>query len=293
MVRRNYGKKTKGGKNTDEPTAPDWFDGENNKNDVQSRRKSSVHKVQHNRRTSDGRGSSRSGRRRSQTTSERNEGLRSQRNRSDYTGTSGDISGTEGESPVTKFSFTLKQIRDSLDDQTLKDLLNNRYDSTKIITIHKKIIKTSFAEDEIFRQNKLPQTKQRRKRTPTKQTPSMRFAQAKKEFDQGLNEGSAEAVLGVYFKRYLTLFGEEDPQWNGGDCKEAISTIKSFTNSVTAGNYRMVIVFIRKLMPLWKQRLVNGESFPNSRPTIDALFGGKRHFWANRKIYYRQWQSNQ
>jgi hypothetical protein len=298
MYRRKHGEQTESGETTNKPTitTPDWFDGSSDKNITHERSKSAIRQIQHIRGIDNDRNRS-STRGQSRRIDESTSGRNSHETRSTDSRESRDISRNQVGSQVTldatEFTFTLQQLRDSLDDDTLKQLLTNQYDSTRVVKLKKNRIPSRFAEDELFKQTKIPRVRTRKKRIPTKVTPSAKYANEIENFNAGLNEGSAETVLGIYFKLYLKLFGEEDPEWNGTDHKQALATVRSFANNLTAGNYRMIIVFLRKLMPLWKIRLQTNEKFPTNRPTIEALFGGKKHFWANRKLYYRTWQNKQ
>lgn len=287
-MRKKRGRKAKNSKATDN-NSPDWFDGPSNKNNIHTRSQGSVREVQHGGVVSNN-GNGNSTRRRSQAAIRNSEGYSTSdggiRNRR----TGGNLAGNQEQHEIaTHFTFTLQQLHDSLSKKTLEQLLTNQFKSEEVVTIKRKRIATSFPEDELI---DLTPSKQRtrRKRTPTKITPSHAFDVYVTKYKDGQDNGNAEATLGIYFKLYLKLFGEEDPQWNGVDLKTALASIRLMANNLTDGNYRAIIVYISKIMPLWKMRLVDGQAFPNSRPTVAALFGGKRHFWANRKVYYTQWQ---
>lgn len=267
---------------------PDFFD-EDNQDRIQSRRNSSVREIQYNQRAYND-GSRSTGRSRSfdypsffEEASEPGDRRVRDRKKRDVPRHQ-----SEHEITSTSFTFTLHEIRCALSDQTLKDLLSDKYDRTHVVHINKQLIPTTFAEDELF--TRIKPVKQRKRRQPTQVTPSATFDRALKTYKEGLNAGSAEAVLAVYFKLYLKLFGEEDPAWNGVDMQSALSIVKTFAVTVTAGDYSVMIKFLKRILPLWKNQLVTGQCFPNTRPTLEQLFAGKRHFWSNRKIYYGKWQ---
>ena len=88
------------------------------------------------------------------------------------------------------------------------------------------------------------------------------------------------------------MFGEEDPEWSGSNYKEALGIIKKFARVINQENYKEIIIYIKKLLPLWKMRLVNKEEFPDNRPTLNSLFGGKKYFWSNRKVLYNRWKKH-
>lgn len=189
-----------------------------------------------------------------------------------------------------EYHFSMQQLRESLSDSTLQQLINNDFDPIEIITITK-IEQTKFAEDDYFPappKRKSPTKKNIKKIVPL----SEQFKTDVAKFTIGKLEGSPEIVLGVYFDLYKRLFHEEDPQWADKSITPAISTIRTMAIKVADGNYKNLVIFLRKIMPLWKQRLIENQQFPNSRPTIEALFGGKRYFWANRKVLYKKWQTN-
>lgn len=97
-------------------------------------------------------------------------------------------------------------------------------------------------------------------------------------------------MLGIYFKLYKQYFHEEDPEWVGYPTNQALLFITKFTSELAENDYRRVIIFIKKIIPLWVIRLKNEHDFPNRRPSIQQLFCGRRHFWTNRNLYYKQWQ---
>ncbi len=52
-----------------------------------------------------------------------------------------------------------------------------------------------------------------------------------------------------------------------------------------------VMTYVKRLMPLWRNRLANPDiDFPDRRPSLRLLFNGKRWYWSNRRILYRQWE---
>lgn len=103
-------------------------------------------------------------------------------------------------------------------------------------------------------------------------------------------EPNAEVVLAFYFDLYKRFFHEEDPEWAGVSSHKAVLVVDKLAQEVAEGDYRKIVNYVRKIMPLWVARLKRNEEFPNSRPTVQTLFGGTRYFWTNRNLLYRRWE---
>ena len=159
----------------------------------------------------------------------------------------------------------------------LKKLIERNYDPEATIEVHVCYEKTALVEDCFL--------------------PPPKFKVAKKIIKQieppsvmalNLIDDTSD-VLYAYFSAYKKLFGEEDVEWSGtATMNKAVHVIKTFRHSTGVSN-EDIIAFISKILPLWVQRLRSNESFPNTRPTLRALFEGKRYYWINRNLLYRQW----
>ena len=187
--------------------------------------------------------------------------------------------------------ISLQDLRDSLSDKELKLLLSNEFDKDKKVIIKQTIkIRNEAPEDKLLPINKNKVIKI--KATPTKRIkPSESFDAHIKNYEKGIVSANAKIVLGYYFKGYKKLFGEEDPYWSGRkDFTHALILVNKLAEDTTNNDYKSIIDFVRRILPLWHRRLVNNESFPENRPTLQHLLAGKRYYWANRKLLYRQWQ---
>jgi len=198
---------------------------------------------------------------------------------------SGSGSGSEGTDVKIEFKFTMQQLRDSLSDTILEALLYHKYNQHDIIILHKTKASSKFVEDLLLSKHEVQTTK---KRVIVSTIPSAAYDKEYLEFKE-TGIATAEAVVAVYFKLYKKLFGEEDPTWAGNKIKPAVAMVRAF-GSTNNDNYIEMISFVRKLLPLWKEQLKKGEAFPGYRPTLEGLFGKKRHFWANRNVYYKKWK---
>jgi hypothetical protein len=184
----------------------------------------------------------------------------------------------------------MEALRQSLSDEELQSLLDRTYLPTKIISISQEVQRTTFAEDFYMVPPVKKVIKRVKGKTPKKAIPpSERYKDSIHAFRFEGAEPNAEVALGHYFILYKRLFHEEDPEWAGVSSHKAIQLIEQLAHDVTDEDYRKIINFIRKILPLWVSRLKRGEEFPNSRPTVHSLFGGTRYFWKNRNILYRQW----
>ena len=96
-------------------------------------------------------------------------------------------------------------------------------------------------------------------------------------------------TLSYYFAAYKKFYKEEDPEWNSKNMQKARMLVNSLIEE-TGTTTMEVMDYVKKIMPLWYNRLINQESFPDRRPTLHLLFNGKRWYWGNRKLLYRQWR---
>ncbi len=187
---------------------------------------------------------------------------------------------------------TYEQLRRSLSDKDLNDLLANTYIATKAVVINLEPTIVRHAEDEYLPVATPKATKIVKRKGPKPKKavpPSERYQPAISNW-QTTGEGSAEVVVGIYFSLYKRFFHEEDPEWVGTSSHRAVTVVEQFATEVSEGNYRPVINYVRKIFPLWVMQLKRGESFPDSRPTVKALFCGTRYFWSNRNLLYKRWQ---
>jgi hypothetical protein len=293
MQRKQHGKKSK--KNQQVTTGPSWMEGSNPTNQLQSQRKGSVRKVQHNRSgTADDRAGA-SSRRQQRRNVRESQSSRTSRDRRTSSSTSRRNAGHQGTDCI-EFTVTLQDLRNSLTDEQIALLLSGKYKPEEVVTICKNQPPETFDEDELIAQkkDKIESTKKiKRKRKVKSPIASLRYKYQYDKFLNGELEPSPETILGCYFITYKKLFGDEDPQWNSSNYDQALSIVKKFCRTVANNNATDVIRFIRKLLPLWKHRLIQHESFPDSRPTLSVLFTGKLYFWTNRKILYTRWKPRQ
>jgi len=210
-------------------------------------------------------------------------------------GESGKTDILEGRTWALKYvKVSFSQIRAALTDADLHNLLSNTYISSKnvIIDLDPKLIR--YAEDSYLPIATAPPTTKkivkRKGNKPKKAIPPSQRYQTSISDWQTSGQGNAEVVLGLYFSLYKRFFHEEDPEWVGVSSHRAIVTIDQFVTEVADGNYRPVINYVRKILPLWVGQLKRGENFPENRPTIKALFCGTRYFWSNRNLLYKRWQ---
>lgn len=186
--------------------------------------------------------------------------------------------------------ISMEALRQALSDEDLQSLLDRDYLPTKIISISQEVQRTTFAEDFYMVPPVKKVIKRVKGKTPKKAIPpSERYKESIQAFRFEGAEPNAEVALGHYFILYKRFFHEEDPEWAGASSHKAVQLVEQLANDVTDGDYRKIINFIRKILPLWVARLKRGEEFPSSRPTVHTLFGGSRYFWKNRNILYRQW----
>lgn len=183
------------------------------------------------------------------------------------------------------YKFTLQEIRDSLHDDILENLLSGNFTQTQIVVISKKPERSKFLEDLIMRRKK--PGKQRKKSPPKKpKLPSEIFENELKSSDEF--DITVEKILGTYFVLYKKIYKDEDPEWNSKNIQKAKIIVNKLLEE-TGTNKLEVMTYVKRIMPLWYRRLVSEEKFPDQRPSLSLLFNGKRWFWNNRKILYRQW----
>jgi hypothetical protein len=272
---------------------PSWLEGETQRNNLRSRRKDKSgsqliqqHRAEHGperrrRRVRRPKGSD--GADQARSTRRTTEGQRISKEGVD--------GGAEHRTTEATFTFTLQEIKDSIPDTMLRDLARGKFDPSDMVRITKKRVEVSaLAEDALLGPIKFARapTRKARRRMPK---PSERYIKEVEEHKNIHTDATAKVVLGTYFHLYKKFYGEEDPDYAGTSTQSAIILVDNMAQELTDGDFSKILAFVRRIMPLWWKRLKEGQDFPNSRPTIQSLFGGKRHFWANRKIYYKRWQN--
>jgi hypothetical protein len=170
----------------------------------------------------------------------------------------------------------LHELRQVLDDKTLKNLLDRNYDPDATVAVHMSFEKTKLIED-CFIPTQRPRAAQK----------VIKKIMSPSETAMNLIDDTSD-VLYAYFAAYKRLFGEEDAEWSSTSMSKAVYIIKTFRHSTGVSN-EDIVAFITKILPLWVSRLRSNETFPGSRPTLRALFEGKRYYWINRNLLYRQW----
>jgi hypothetical protein len=186
-------------------------------------------------------------------------------------------------------SVTLAQLRAALTDHDIESLLDGTYNPDKRIEIERVVKVSKFAED-CFITSKRVTRKPTVGKVPKKVIPlSKRYERHIREVESGRQELDEKAVLGYYFLLYKQYFREEDPEWSGTNTHPAELMIYRMAVELTECDYRKILIYLRKIFPLWIRRLKGGSDFPNNRPTVQSLFAGKRYFWTNRNILYKQW----
>lgn len=289
---RKHGKESK--KNEDAPRTPSWLQGDSERDDLWDSNQN------RNAKSRSVRPKSRSGRslqydnssqrgRRLENDSERASRLCKHDTRQCEQGKTGVLEGTTRHRVV---KVTYEQLRQSLTDKDLHNLLSGTYVATKAVMINLEPSLVRHSEDVYLPvvQPKVKKIVKRKGAKPKKSIPpSDRYLSAISNW-QASGNGNAEVVLGIYFTLYKRFFHEEDPEWIGVSSHRAITIVEEFATEITDGNYRPLINYVRKIMPLWVGQLKRGESFPDNRPTVKALFCGTRYFWSNRNLLYKRWQ---
>lgn len=177
-------------------------------------------------------------------------------------------------------SVRLHDIRQALDDTAIMSLLHRTYNPDDTISVHPTYKKTAFVEDCMLI---APKPKVAKKIIGKILPPSEAAA---------ILVDDTAPVLCAYFVKYKKYFGEEDSAWTGNaGMSKAIRLVKMFKNSTGVTN-EDIVAFIDKIIPLWARRLRDNAGFPNSRPSLQMLFEGKRFYWSNRNLLYRQWSCN-
>lgn len=290
---RKYEQKNQKDKETDE--TPGWLEGENQKGKLRTRsqNKSGSRELQHSRDSTGSGSRTRRIRRPKRDTGPIENRIRQGNGngkRSEQRILDGGVEHTNG-LVTTKFTFTLQEIKNSIPDVILNDLTRGVFDPRQVIQITKTNLDVSqLAEDALLGPTKI--TKRSGKRVSKKKSmkPSEKFIGAVSNFEKG-GVPTAHTVLGYYFTIYKQLFHEEDPDFVGSSTQTAIMMVDKMVKEVADEDYKKVINFVKRIMPLWYKRLKQREQFPTNRPTVTSMFGDKRHFWANRKIYFRTWQT--
>ena len=168
-------------------------------------------------------------------------------------------------------------------------LADNNYNPNESVEMFIRRRISKFEEDVV----RVPVKRKRKPRNQNKtKTPSEIYGP---HYDRYLisdrsKKADAQIVLGCYFHLYKILFEEEDPEWVGQSCVKIIRNINHMSHAVCEGDFSKLIEFLETLLPLWAKRLREGENFPNTRPSIDALFV-RRKIWAQRFAFYHQWKN--
>lgn len=187
-------------------------------------------------------------------------------------------------------TFTMDDLRHSLSDTILQQLLKHTYTPDTRVTLFKKAKLSSFAEDMFIETPKLCKKKSVKK---SNIKPSERYRKEIDKYKAGKLKANAKVVLGHYFVLYKREYKEEDPIWATYSSASALTTIDKLAQHILDNDYEPIIAYTKKIMPLWLERLHSGQSFPTNRPTVQAMYGGTYHFWANRNLLYKQWQIKQ
>lgn len=177
------------------------------------------------------------------------------------------------------YKFTLQEIKESIPSDVLRSIIDGSFKPNEIVVITKKSNQSKFIEDLYFRNKK-----KIKKKKMLPKLPSELF-----ENDISKNkEITTRSILAVYFKGYKKLFGEEDSEWNSKNIQKAEMLVNSLLEDTGTSKIE-VMSYIKKILPLWYNRLIHKEDFPDRRPSLNLLFNGKRWYWSNRKLLYRQW----
>lgn len=291
-MRRNYGKKNQ--KNQETIEIPGWLDGENENTELRPRdkNKSRSRKLQHSGNTSIGGGRVRRVRQPKRDNGQPGSITRrgnGETERSKQRILDGGI-GDKSKLITVNFECTLQDIKDSIPNHMLKDLVTGKFDKMQTVTISKLQINMSMlTEDALLGPTKFARepVAKRKKRKIIK--PSEKFINDIIRYEQsGLV--SSRVILGYYFKLYKKFYKEEDPDYINMSIQSAVITVDNMVKNTVDYDYEKVIKFIKQIMPLWYRQLKRGANFPTTRPSVSILFGGKLHFWANRKLYIKKWQ---
>lgn len=203
------------------------------------------------------------------------------------TGTRSDLENKVGLG-VINTTVTLGELRDSITDKILQSLIDRRFDPSKTINIVRSSGDISpLAEDMLTPPIEIKRVKPRR---TVQEAASVFFQPFLNEYHKGTRQADVNVVLAYYYTTYKNLFKEDDPEWDHNTPNRVAILVTKMAQTCTNNDYKPLINFVQQIMPLWYERLVQHKDFPNTRPTIQALFGDKRHFWANRKVYLQQWR---
>lgn len=196
----------------------------------------------------------------------------------------------DGGTNCEKMLVTLQDVKTSLSDEILKKLLNNTYNKNEKVIISKRIYCNLFKEDE-YLQNITIKRKVKRAKSKKSILPSNRYIHDITNYKKDNTKINANVILGTYFILYKKFYNEEDPEWINISSDKIIMIINKMHSDMDIP-FSNILLYINKIMPLWYMRLKNNSKFPGNRPSINALFI-KKHFWANRKVYFKQWQKEQ
>jgi hypothetical protein len=208
---------------------------------------------------------------------------------------SGKGSDDSGRKSVEKFGawehikIKLGDLKRSLSKDVLLDLLKDEHDPDEIITIrYFKII--TKKKDSIYEERFTPTITPRKTVVAVNKSTEEIYEILYNKYLDGKIKADSKVVLGCYLVNYRKFFNEGEPDISS---KKSVRTelfyISKFAKDVSEKNYDIIVQYIESLLPLWAKRLTEEQSFPNTRPNFRALFV-KKHFWANRKVYYRQWK---
>lgn len=189
---------------------------------------------------------------------------------------------------IGKFDITLAELRESLDKDILKALIDGSYNPNQIVTLkYTPTGLSKLAEDAI----RGPIIQRRRIKTVKKQEPpSIKYGKIYERYKKGEVALDAGAVFGRYLMLYKEQYGEEDPEFVGKKTNNALYHIEQMARDLTQGEYEKIIEFIDKIMPLWAKQLRLGANFPSTRPSFDTFFV-KRKIWSQRFNLVRLWKS--
>ena len=187
----------------------------------------------------------------------------------------------------SKQEVTLQELRKSLDDEILKSLLNDTYNPHQIVSIKYKMKGLSKVAEDALRG---PMTRKRiRNVKKPRQHPTIKYGELYNRFTNGEVALDAYVILGRYLTLYKREYGENDPEFADMSISSAIFSINEMASLLTNGDFKKILEYVDKIMPLWAEQLRKGASFPNGRPTFKTFFI-KRGIWSQRYSLVRRWK---
>lgn len=174
-------------------------------------------------------------------------------------------------------------------DEQLQQLLDKTFDPFAVVEFKVARKTTRFSED-LALSARIVKGRRTVRVKSTPKLPSEKFGPHYEDYKSGKKTADAQTVLGCYFKMYRDIFEEEDPEWAGENCVKPLYNINMMAHAVCDGDFKKLVEFAEELIPLWAEQLRKGSNFPNTRPTIDALFV-RRKIWAQRFLLVRRWTS--